>query len=111
MWPNNNSVPHESISARMHPAFQIESSFPITRALVKKHLNKAVEPPIIIYHPVSNTPLLPLFDTVGDPLSVTARRCAAHVFCSVLWWLGGRPSALNEERRSVVEQALSLIQQ
>src|SRR6266566_5905738 len=32
-------------------------------------------------------------DTIGDPLSVTARRCAAHVFCSVVarWTAVGRP--------------------
>jgi len=32
-------------------------------------------------------------DTVGEPFSVTARRCAAHVFLSVVagWTAVGRP--------------------
>src|SRR6266702_3303546 len=34
--------------------------FPKAQTLVDKHLHKAVEPPIIIYHPVADAPLVPL---------------------------------------------------
>ncbi len=35
--------------------------FPKAQTLVDKHLHKAVEPPVIIYHAIANLPLAPVF--------------------------------------------------